>query len=160
MVDQIIIYVAIFLIYFHIGGLATTNIIRLTKGNTSSVLSSKCACDNCGVKIPPLLQLPVISFIMCKGKCKNCGIKIPTYALILELSVMTGMFIISFVFNLSFLGITLSFIYYEITRTVTVSIMGKRENLFVKNYITAVLSMVPFYLLTMFVSVIYSLIIE
>lgn len=158
MIEHLIIYIALFLIYFHIGGLATTNIIRLTKGNSSPVLASKCICDNCGSKIPPLLQLPVISFIICKGKCKNCKIKIPLYPLILELATMLGMFLISIAFKLSVLGITISFVYYEILRLLVVCIKGKRDSHFAKNYIIAILSMIPFYLLTLFVSLIYSLI--
>lgn len=158
MIEQIIIYFALFLIYFHIGGLATTNIIRLTKGNSLPVLASKCVCDNCGSKIPPLLQLPVVSFVICKGKCKNCGIKIPLYPLILEVATMIGMFLISIAFNLSVLGITTSFLYYEALRITIICIKGKRVSSFTKNYFVAVLSMIPFYLLTLFVSLIYSLI--
>lgn len=158
MIEQIIIYVALFFIYFHIGGLATTNIIRLTKGNSAPVLASNCVCDNCGSKIPAFLQLPVVSFIVCKGKCKNCGIKIPLYPLILELVTMLGMFLISVTFSLSILGITASFLYYEALRIIIICIKGKRESAFTKNYFVAVLSMIPFYLLTLFVSLIYSLI--
>ena len=94
MAEHLIIYLALFFIYFHIGGLATTNILRLTKGNSNFVLSSKCECDSCGFKIPAILQLPVVSYIICKGKCKNCGTLIPVFPLILELAVMIGMFLI------------------------------------------------------------------
>ena len=156
MTEQIIIYIALFLIYFHIGGLATTNIIRLTKGNTLPILSSRCHCDNCGYAIPPILQLPVISYIVCKGKCKNCGIRIPVYPLLLELTVIIGMFILSLISDMSPTGITISFVYYEIVRICTVLMAGKREIAFAKNYITAVLSMIPFYVLTSFVSIIYT----
>lgn len=158
MLEKIIIFTALFSVYFHIGGLATTNILRLTKGNNLSVLSSVCRCDSCGNPIPAHLQLPVISYILCKGKCKNCSVKIPVFPLFLELIIMFGMFIISAIFNVSPLGIVLSFIFYEITRLLTVIINGKRENGFLKNYITAVLLMIPFLILTLFISLIYSLI--
>ena len=158
MTEKIIIYVALFFIYFHIGGLATTNIIRLTKGNTLPVLSANCTCDNCGYKIPAFLQLPIVSFIICKGKCKNCGIQIPVFSLVLEFAVMLGMFLISFIFKISYLGIILSFVYYEGIRIITIIINGKREKEFLKSYLIAVVSMVPFFALTMFVSLIYSII--
>lgn len=158
MIERLIIYIALFFIYFHIGGLATTNILRLTKGNSLPVLASKCVCDNCGSKIPPSLQLPVISYIVCKGKCKSCGIKIPVSPLFVELAIMLGMFFISVVFNLSVLGITASFLYYEAVRIIILCIKGKRKFNFAKNYVIAVLSMLPFYLLTLFVSLIYSLV--
>lgn len=158
MTEQIIIYVALFSIYYHIGGLSTTNIIRLTRGNELSVISSKCACDNCGWKIPALLQLPIISYIACNGRCKNCETKIPLYPFILECAVMTGMFTISILFDLKPLGIALSFMYYEIIRIITIGICGKRETDFIKNYCIAVLLMIPFFLFSLFVSLIHYII--
>ncbi len=154
MAERIIIYISLFFIYFHIGGLSTTNILRLTKGNSSSILSSKCVCDNCGSKISPFLQLPVLSFIICRGRCKSCGNKIPIFPLLLELIVMLGMSLISFVFNVSVLGITASYLYYEVIRIFVIAINGRRDSSFTKNYIIAVLSMIPFYLLTLFVALI------
>ena len=62
--QQMVLYAALALVYYHIAGLATTNILRLTKGNHLSVLSSQCVCDHCGAKIPPHLQLPILSFIV------------------------------------------------------------------------------------------------
>lgn len=156
MMKSFIVYAALFLIYFHIGGFATTNIIRLTAGNSLSVLSSRCECDSCGCKIPPLLQLPIISFIICRGKCKNCGAQIPLFPLVLEFTVITGMFVISAVFKLTFTGITASFVYYEAIRVAAVLFKGKRSSGFAKNYITAVVSMLPVYALTMFVALLYS----
>ncbi len=155
MTQLTIIYISLFLIYFNIGGLATTNILRLTKGNVSSVIASKCVCDNCGSKISPLLQTPVISFIVCKGRCKSCKVKLPIYPLVLELVTMFGMFIISVIFKLSFLGVTVSFVYYEMIRITTIFFKGKRKHHFAKNYLIAVFSMAPFYVLTLFVSLIY-----
>lgn len=156
MVKHIIIYLSLFLIYYHIGGLATTNILRLTKGCKPPVLSSKCVCDNCGDTIPPLLQLPIVSYIICKGKCKNCGSKIQISSLFLELAVMLGMFIISVALKLSVKGVTFSFIYYEIVRVLTVTVKKKRETDFAKNYIISVLSMLPFYVSALFAALIYS----
>ena len=153
----IIIYFAFFFICFNISGLGTTNILRLTSGNTMPVLASKCYCDNCGKAISSFYQLPIISYVLCKGKCKNCKIKLPVYALMLELILLTGMFFVLVIFDFSVIGVTCSFIYYEIVRVITVIIKQKRENGFLKQYFIAVLAMVPFYLMTLFVSLIYSL---
>ena len=158
MFNKVVIYVALFMIYYHGGGLSTTNIIRLTKGNFSSILDGKCICDNCGTNISPLLQLPIISFIICKGKCKHCKCKIPVFPLILEFIIMATMSIISAIFKISIFGITLSYISYEIIRILVIIFTGQREKDFLKNYIIAVIAMVPFYLLTLVVSVIHSLI--
>ena len=154
--EKWIIVIALLVIYFDISGLATTNIIRLTKGNTLSVISSKCYCDDCGAKITPFLQLPIISYILCRGKCRNCGGKIPTYPLYLEIATWMGMFGISALLNHSILGISLSFLYYEILRIMIVWMKGKRENHFIREYIIAVIAMLPFYIVTLFVSILYT----
>ena len=143
--------IGLFSIYFHIGGLATTNILRLTRGNHLSIQDSRCVCDACGTPISPLLQLPVISYIMCRGKCRHCGAAIPLYPLVLELAVMLGMFGISLALDLRPVGILLSFGYYELVRIVTIGLCGKRDTQFGKNYVVACLSMLPFLLLTLLV---------
>ena len=152
MTNQKIISAALILIFYHISGLATTNIIRLTRGNTLPILSSKCECDNCGYKIPSLLQLPVISYIFCAGKCKKCKCKIPLYPLILEFTVLIGMSVIAFIFSFRPEGIIMSYVFYEIVRIAVIIIKGKREQNFIKQYAVAVASMIPFWLLTLAVS--------
>lgn len=155
MANSITVIAALFLIFFDISGLATTNILRLTKGNTLPVLSSKCSCGHCGGKIPPLLQLPIVSFIVCRGKCRHCGGKIPTNPLLLEISVVAGMFLITCLMKFSVLGVSLSFMYYEMIRIAVILKCGKRETEFAKQYIIAVLAMVPFYLIALFASMLY-----
>lgn len=158
MIDHIIIVAAFFLIYYNISGLSTTNILRLTKGNTLPILASKCNCENCGTKISPLFQLPIISFIVCKGRCRNCNVKLPIFALLLEISVLIGMSAVSSILSFSLLGVSLSFVYYEAVRIIVVIIQGKRQIEFGKQYVIAVLSMIPFYIVTLFVSVLYRLV--
>ncbi len=156
--NQIIIIIAFFLAYFMVSGLATTNILRLTSGNTLPVLSSKCVCDSCGSKITPFYQLPIISFILCRGKCRNCEAKIPTCPLILECVVCLGMFFITAVFKFSFSGVFASFAFYEFVRIFMVIKKGKRENEFKKQYVVAVLAMIPFLLLILFISLLYKIV--
>lgn len=151
-----IVVVAFFFSYFNISGLATTNIMRLTKNNTLPILSSKCVCDNCGAAISPFFQLPIISYVLCKGKCSNCKSKLPLKVLCLEIFVLCGMFLISVLFSFSFVGITLSFVYYEIVRIITIIANGKRAEDFLKQYIIAFFSMIPYCLLLLFVSAIYT----
>ena len=158
MTDQIIIIVSFFLIYFHISGLATTNMLRLTAGNTTPVLASKCYCDSCGAAIPPLLQLPIISYIVCKGKCKNCGVQIPRFPLMLELIVLMGMFLITVALKCTTFAVTMSYLFYELVRIAVIVRLGKRSTQFAKQYVIAVLAMLPVYGLTVFVALIYSLI--
>ncbi len=158
MTEKVIIKAALCLIYYHIGGLATTNMLRLTKGNTLPVRSSVCVCDNCGKKIHPLLQLPIISYIICKGKCKNCGVKIPVFPLLLEISVFVGMSAVSLLFGVTYTGILMSFLYYEAVRIFVVAYFGKREADFLRQYAVAVVSMLVFLFLCEAVAVIYSVV--
>lgn len=156
MADQIIVIGAFILIYFNISGLATTNMIRLTKGNTLLILDSQCSCENCGSKITPFFQLPIISFLVCKGRCRSCNAKLPVSVLVLEISVLTGMLAISSILNFSVMGVSLSFLYYEAVRVVVVVAKGRRQSEFVRQYMIAVLSMIPFYAVTLFASLIYA----
>lgn len=158
MTSQGIIILSLFFVYFHISGLATTNMLRLTSGNTLPVLASKCYCDSCGAAIPPYLQLPIVSYIVCKGKCRNCGSRIPVFPLLLEVIVLTGMFAITIFLKCTFISVSLSFLFYELVRIVTVVLLGKRSEQFAKQYLIAVLSMLPFYILTLFVALLYSLV--
>ena len=158
MVNQIIIITALFLAYFQISGLATTNILRLTFGCSTPILASKCYCDSCGATIPPHLQLPIVSYIFCKGKCKNCGTRIPVFPLLLELTILTGMFAITVFLNCTFLGVSLSFLFYEVVRIAVIFRRGKRKHQFAQQYLTAVVAMLPFYGFTLFIALLYHLI--
>lgn len=156
--DKTVILIGLLWIYYNIGGLATTNILRLTSGNTLPVLSAKCVCDKCGVKISALFQLPIISYIICRGKCKNCFSKIPVYPLILEISIFSGMSFISALLSFSPKGVALSYVFYEVIRVFVVAISGKRESEFIKQYVIAVFSMLPFLFLTLIVSGLYGMV--
>lgn len=155
MFEHIIIIIAQVIIYYHIGGLATTNILRLTAGNTLSINSTKCVCDNCGSKIPPHLQLPIISYILCRGKCKECKTQIPLFPLVLEIIIIGGMSLITALFGFRLMGVLASFLYYEIIRILTLKIKGKRTTKFLQQYFVAVISMLPFFLSSLFVCFLY-----
>lgn len=152
MSDRTIIVIAWFSMYYILGGLATTNMLRLTKGSTLSVNSSKCVCESCGAKIPPLLQLPIISYIVCRGKCRDCGAAIPIYPLILEISVWVGMCAATSMLGFSLIGAAASFAYYEVIRLIVIAVKGRRNGDFIKQYVIAVLSMLPFLACSLFIS--------
>lgn len=158
MIERIVIISAIILVYYNIGGLATTNILRLTVGNTLKIYSSKCICDSCGSQIPPLYQFPIVSFIICKGRCKFCGSKIPLFPLLLEIFVFVGMCLIAIALNFTIISVLISFLYYEIVRIVVVIIKGRRNNQFFLQYFISVISMIPFLLISVFISLIHQMI--
>ncbi len=151
-----IIIAAFFLLYYNISGLATTNILRLTSGNELPVLSSKCVCGYCGAPITPFFQLPILSFLVCGGKCKSCKGRIPVGALLLEIAVLTGMFLITALLQYSLTGVVLSFLFYEAIRIIMIAIYGRRSRNFAKQYCIAVLAMIPYFLVSLFAALIYT----
>lgn len=157
MTTKRIVAVGLFYMYYHIGGLATTNILRLTAGNRLPVLSSTCVCDSCGSPIKVLDQFPVFSYLFCKGKCRNCGVKIPLFPLMLELAVMLGMMAITALFHMSYLGVILSFAYYEAVRLVVLALKGRREEQFTKQYIISVLIMFTYWIPTLWAAFLYTI---
>lgn len=158
MAEKFFIAFCLYFYFYHISGLATTNILRLTAGATLPVLSSQCRCDNCGMKITFLLQMPIISYLACQGRCRSCGIKLPQDQLLLELSIFLGMSLITSIIGFTFSSVTMSFLYYELIRILVIAVNGKRKTGFVKQYLIAVLSMIPVYLLTQFLICLYHII--
>ena len=158
MINRVIVVAALFYMYYHIGGLATTNILRLTSGNTLPVLSSKCVCDGCGTPIKVLDQFPIVSYVAAKGKCKHCGAEIPVFPLLLEIAVIVGMITITSMFRISYLGVILSFVYYEIVRLVVLWIKGRREKQFFRQYMIAVLIMFIYWIPTFWAVFLYSIV--
>ena len=156
--SKIIVTVALFYMYYHIGGLATTNILRLTAGNTLPVLSSKCVCDSCGAKIGVFNQFPIVSYFVCRGKCKNCGAKIPVFPLVLETVVMAGMATITSICRMSYGGVILSFLYYEVVRIVVITIKGRRDEQFKKQYLIAVAIMLTYWIPTLWAAFLYTIV--
>ena len=158
MTERLILITALFLIFYHISGLATTNILRLTAGNQLPVLASQCCCDHCGASIPPLLQLPVISYLLCRGKCRSCGAQIPVFPLLLELTVLAGRFGVTMLLGCTYLAVSLSFLFYELVRVVVVIRLGKRQKQFARQYGIAVAAMIPFYVLTLVIPLLYAIV--
>ncbi len=144
MPDKSIILFAILFLYYHLAGMATTNILRLTAGNTLTIHAVSCHCDNCGMKLPLYLQFPIFSYLFTKGRCSGCGVRIPPVSLVLEITLFFGMSAISALFRFSALGIALSFLFYEIVRVITIAVVGRREKNFWGQYVVAVLTMLFF----------------
>ncbi len=156
--NSVVIVCAVCLAYYVIGGMATTNILRLLKGSYLSVEARNCYCDNCNLKISLIDQTPIISYFFCKGKCRHCGVKIPRMGLILEIIVFSGMSLLSALFGFSLLGVLMSFIYFELIKLVYIFRYGRREKNFLKQYILSILINVPLFLLVEFMALLKLLI--
>lgn len=152
--DADVVKIAICMVYYHMGGLATTNIERLCSGATLPVVDSKCICSDCGKKINWFFQLPILSYVLCKGKCRSCSCKLPIRSLILEIIVFASMTLISIICDFSHKGILMSFFCYEFIKIFWVVLYGRRNNNFLKEYIISVLFVGFFLLLTEFMALI------
>ena len=155
MLSKIIIILCIALSYLMIGALATTNILRLTRGNDLPVLSSACRCASCGGRITVLMQMPIVSYIALRGRCGYCGAPIPKQGLFLEILISSGMLLLTALFGFSFWGVTAAFLFYEAVRAAFVLKFGKRERDFARQYVIAVAAMIPCWALLQFMAALY-----
>lgn len=156
--SRIVVIIGLFYMYYHIGGLATTNILRLTAGNTLPVLSSKCVCDSCGAKIGVVDQFPIVSYFACRGRCRHCNAKIPVFPLMLEITIIAGMIIVTCIFHLSYHGVIASFLYYEIIRILVIIVKGRRKEQFIRQYVIAALIMFTYWIPTLWAAFLYAIV--
>lgn len=154
---KIAVIIGIIISYFTLGGLATTNILRLLKGSSFHVYSSECSCPNCGGKITVPMQTPIISYLVDGGKCRYCKSPIPINGLILEIIIFVGMTLISSLLHFSFFGVICSFLYYEAVKIGYILFYGKRESAFVKQYILSFFAILFLWLLVEFMALLLSL---
>ena len=125
--------------FFVVGAYATTDILRLLKGNPVSVGKSDCFCENCGCKLTLRQQIPIFSYLLSGGKCKECGHPISPGNFILELlftSVFTAAAIIS---RFRPAVWPLCIIFYEAVKVCCIIIYGKRGRELAKGLIYSLL---------------------
>ncbi len=151
-----LIILGIIISYLVIGGFATTNIIRLLKGETIKVSDGKCYCGSCGKVIPVYRQIPIFSYLLSRGKCKDCGTKIPKMSFYIEVSVFALTSVVSLLLSFSPLGVLMSFISYEVLKLCIIIYKGRKKEKFVKEYIISLLFSVFCFLLVAFMSAIYT----
>ena len=132
-----IVHISICLIYYILGAYATTDILRLLKGNTVSVSASDCYCPVCHWKIPLRDQLPVISYLKNHGSCRNCKSPIPVPDLLLEIILFLIPTAVSCILQFSWYSYGFCVLFYECTKVMFIFRYGKRENAFFKNLITS-----------------------
>jgi len=81
--ENIGIYIVLFLIGISIGSFLNVVIYRIPLGK--SIISPPSSCPKCGVKIKPYHNIPILGWIILKGKCANCGEKISVRYPVIEL---------------------------------------------------------------------------
>ena len=133
--------------YYILGAYATTDILRLLKGNTTSVNAKDCYCPICGYKIPLSDQIPVFSYLKSKGKCQNCHSQIPFSDLFLEIFIFLGCSILTVSRGYSLIVFGLSIAFYEGTKLLYLIRKGVREDHFLSNLLKSLCNNLAWFLL-------------
>lgn len=144
---MVLIKIGILCCYVNIAALATTDILRLLKGSTISVFTSYCICDKCGHKIPIVYQIPIVSYIICRGKCKYCGEKIEIKNFLFEILLFVMFTVISLILKFSPFSVLISFIAYEIIKLLLIIFKGRKEHNFFKEYFLSIFSNIFIFML-------------
>ena len=139
-------------IYYVLGGLATTNIMRLFAGETMKINYPHCECGSCGKRIPVKNQIPIVSMLTSGGKCRFCGSVIPKTTLYLEIGIFFFMTALTAVFAFRPLGVILSFAEYEGIRWTLLMRHGRRKDDFWREYAKALLNIILIFLVALFMS--------
>ncbi len=134
-----IIKAAIILSYWIIGAYATTDITRLLKGATHSMMDPKCYCDICGHTLMLRDQIPVLSFVFYKGKCRYCSSVILWTELFFEALFLFVPSFVLIILDFSFTAYYVNVILYETTKVAMILIHGKRETHFLSNLVRSIL---------------------
>jgi len=85
-------------------------------------------------------------------------VKIPVFPLMLEIAVAVGMIAITVICRMSWLGVILSFAYYEVVRIAVIALKGRREAQFARQYVIAVLIMFTYWIPTLFAALLYAVV--
>lgn len=130
---EVVTIIGIIFALYILSAYATTDIIRLLRGNTVPIYAPNCYCPECNNKIRLIDQIPIFAYIINRGKCHYCKCKIPFNDILLEVLLL-------FIFTISniFTGFTvwsyiLTIAEYEIAKLIFIIIKGKRKDAFFKN---------------------------
>lgn len=133
--------------FYVLGAYATTDILRLLKGSTTSVNAKDCYCPICGYRIPLYDQIPILAYMKNRGKCRNCHSQIPFSDLFLEIFIFLGCSIITAACSFSWIGFGLSIAFYESTKLFYIIRKGAREDHFLSNLLKSLLNNLVWFVL-------------
>ena len=128
--SNLIINIFICFDYYILGAYATTDILRLTKGNSISINEKGCYCPICHTKLKLFRQIPIFSFLVSKGTCINCKEKIPRIELFLEIFIFIIMSLITVLSHFSWYGYAICFLVYQLIKIAIICIKGIRTDRF------------------------------
>ncbi len=131
--DTVIIHILICFVFYIIGAYATTDILRLLKGSTTSINAPDCYCPVCHHKIALQDQIPVFSYLKNHGACHNCKSPIPVSDLFLEIFLFVLLSGAAFLLDFSWSACLLCIFLYETTKAVFLLLCGRRQDAFFSN---------------------------
>jgi len=102
---NVMFYIFIFVFGLIFGSFCNVIIYRIPR--RESIVFPSSHCPDCGAKIKPYDNIPIISYIILHGRCRNCHKKISVRYPIIELSVG-----IIFLINFYYFGISVLFFKY------------------------------------------------
>lgn len=138
MSEQLIIRIAICICFYFIGAYATTDILRLLKGNKQEVNKGGCVCPKCGYRIRLWDQIPIFSYLLQRGKCKKCKSPIPPENFYLEVAMFGYMSFISVLNGFSIWSYLSCIIFYEGVKFCMILYKGGKEEDFKKNLASSI----------------------
>ncbi len=145
-----IVYFMIFVTFYILGAYATTDILRLLKGSSTSIDAPDCYCPICNSKIPLKHQLPIIAYFRNHGSCFNCHSRIPVSDLFLEIFIFAALSAIALFSRFTWIGYAICVAFYEATKLVFLLIHGRRDEAFVKNLLCSLRNNMVLFLLLAF----------
>lgn len=128
----------IFLSFYVLGAYATTDILRLLKGNETEISQPDCFCESCGCKIPLWEQVPIFSYLLCQGKCRRCGAAIVPGNFILEILFTLTFSMVSCLTHFSLLSFFFCILFYEGTKAFCIVRWGKRGKVLLKGILHSI----------------------
>jgi leader peptidase (prepilin peptidase)/N-methyltransferase len=109
------IYLVLFIFGAVIGSFLNVVIYRVPKN--LSIVSPPSSCPNCGERIKPWHNVPVLGWLMLRGKCANCGEKISIRYPVIE--ILTGLLAVAVYYKMQTLDI-----YFVVTFAVFATLLA------------------------------------
>lgn len=138
--NSTIIHMFIYFVFYIIGAYATTDILRLLKGSTTSINTPDCYCPVCHHKIALQDQIPFFSYLKNHGACHNCKSPIPVSDLFLEIFLFLLLSGTAFLLDFRWSACLLCILLYEMTKAVFMLLYGRRQDAFFSNLLLSLLN--------------------
>lgn len=136
---HIVVIVCYVLVCIMLSGESTTDTFRLIKGADQGILERDCCCSSCGRVIPIYEQIPVLSYLICKGRCRKCRARIPVSHVVQEALLLVLYIGCGIITGFTWISALIDLAVYEIYKIIVIIIFGKRKKNFALSYLISLL---------------------